>query len=543
LVDVERLPDHQAMVSERGFSDPVRVLSSRDAHWLSGHLQRVKDHKPADWEKARATIDPTIFRLAKSGTIVDLLRPELGNDIVLWGVNRVLLRPRHRHAWHVDIETGLADGPCISVWIGLRNCTAKSGLTLVAGSHRSGGLLQQCAANEGIKYGLANDDTVLGWARRFDPSALLFTPDVSDGEAIFIDGKIWHSAKNNYFLRRRHALVLQYAPADVAIRIPDMGKLDWPFRLKAAPMPQTILVSGRSQGARNRIVPPPPMKHRDLTSISTNVHQYRLPLAEDTEKGWKPYDPFFGQTGSLELFGYHASVLSPGQCPHPPHRHPEEEFLIILDGEAEVVIADSPRDQTPTVKRLIKHQASYYPSQQHHTIRNVSANPVTYLMLRWRSSQTGTKWPLSTQIFDFASARPKHPGRGLAVLVLADEPTGLLSKLHIHLSELAPGHGYEPHVDAYDAAILVLDGEIEIFDSTAGPNSMILIAAGEPHGIFNSTDKPAKYLVLELHRNSGFNRDMPPWLRKSKRLMSRGFRLLRRVVRRLQSKFQAGSIP
>jgi uncharacterized cupin superfamily protein len=277
------------------------------------------------------------------------------------------------------------------------------------------------------------------------------------------------------------------------------------------------------------------MKHRDLTSLSTHLHQYQLPMPEDPEKGWKPYDPFFAQTASLELLGYHSSVLSPGHCPHPPHRHPEEEFLIVLEGEAEIILADSPQDQAPTVKRLGKHQASYYPAHQHHTIRNVSADPVTYLMLRWRSGAKGSKWPLATRTFDLANSPRKRPHHGLSVQALADEPTGLLSKLHIHLSELAPGHGYDPHVDAYDLAMLVLDGEVQTLDTTAGPNSMILIAAGEPHGIFNATDRPAKYLVLELHTNAGFSRDMPPWLRKSRKLANRGARLLQRIRRKLKS--------
>ena len=529
------------MVSERGFSDPVRLLSGGDAHWLSRHLLRVRDQKPPDWDKARAIIDSTIFKLAKSEAIVDLLRPHLGNDIVLWGANSLLLRSRHEHAWHVDMESGCADGPCIGVWVALRNCSSNSGLTFVAGSHRWGTLLQECAANDEVKYGMANDDMVLSWARQFDSSAVLLNPDVRDGEAIFFDGKIWHCAENRSFLRRRHAMLLQYAPADVAIRIPDLRILDWPFRLKTAPRPQAILVSGRSKGMKNRVVPPPPMEHRDLTSISTSVYQYRLPLAEDTEKGWKPYDPLFGQTGSLELLGYHASVLSPGHCPHPPHTHPEEEILIILDGEAEILIADSPRDKAPKRQRLTRHQAAYYPSEQHHTIRNVSTEPVTYLMLRWRSGKKDTKRPLSTQILDVAGARPGHLGNGLSVQVLADGPTGLLSKMHVHVSELAPGHGYEPHIDAYDLAIIVLTGKIEIFDSVTDPNSVVLIAAGEPHGISNPTDEPARYLVVELHGNCQFTRGMPRLLRKSRKLMSRAVRLSRRVVSRVKAKFHRDS--
>ena len=271
------------------------------------------------------------------------------------------------------------------------------------------------------------------------------------------------------------------------------------------------------------------------------MHQYRLPLAEDTEKGWKPYDPLFGQTGSLELLGYHASVLSPGHCPHPPHTHPEEEILIVLDGEAEILIADSPRDKQPKLQRLTKHQAAYYPSEQHHTIRNVSTDPVTYLMLRWRSGKKDTKRPLSTQILDAAGARPGRSGHSLSVQVLTDGPTGLLSKLHVHVSELAPGHGYEPHIDAYDLAIIVLTGEIKILDSVTGPNSVVLIAAGEPHGIFNPTEEPARYLVVELHRNCKFTRGTPRVLRKSRKLMRRTIQLARRIASRVKAKFSGDS--
>ena len=72
-----------------------------------------------------------------------------------------------------------------------------------------------------------------------------------------------------------------------------------------------------------------------------------------------------------------------GGCPHPPHSHIEEELLIVLDGEANIEIAASPDDASPRVEMLTPGQFSYYPAWQHHTIRNRSTRPVTYMMFKW----------------------------------------------------------------------------------------------------------------------------------------------------------------
>ncbi len=520
---------------EHGFSEPVHLMPTADAHWLAQHLCRTNSVRAPDWRKAKAVIDPTIFRLAQSDAIVRRLQPLLGDDIVLWGADFVSLKPGQRHAWHVDIESGLADGPCVSVWIGLKETSARSGLTMVSGSHRFPKILQQMASEDETPYAAAADDQVLAWAHLLDPGATLVTPDAADGDAVFFDGRLWHRSENKFATRIRRALLLQYASAETAIHIPDMDVLDWPLKLKAVPRPPSILVSGQTSGQANRIVPPPALKDRDMQSLSTLLHEYHLPLEEDPESGWKAYNAFFAQTAALDVIGCHTSVLRPGHCPHPPHIHPEEEILIVLDGEAEALLATSPNDPAPKVERLSPHQFAYYPAGQHHTIRNTSDKPVTYLMLRWRGSPSGAQWPLETKRYD-ASVNPKPYQPGLALTVLADEPTGMLSKLHIHLSEMAPGEGYEPHIDAYDAVILTLSGTIEILGSQAPANTVAAIAAGEPHGIRNKGTVPARYLVFELHRNNAFIRDMPPWLRKARRLKGRARRFAGKALRKMRAR-------
>src|SRR5262249_20937784 len=114
----------------------------------------------------------------------------------------------------------------------------------------------------------------------------------------------------------------------------------------------------------------PAVMQVDDPMISTHVQTIALPLAEDPVEKWLPYPLFAGQTPAHDHMACHVSVLSPGHCPHPPHEHVEEELLIILDGEAEILIADGPQPDGARVERLRAGSFVYYPAHQYHTIRN-----------------------------------------------------------------------------------------------------------------------------------------------------------------------------
>jgi hypothetical protein len=78
-------------------------------------------------------------------------------------------------------------------------------------------------------------------------------------------------------------------------------------------------------------------------------------------------------------------------------------------------------------------------------------------------------------------------------------PTECLGKLHSHLTELQPDAGYEPHRDAHDVALVVLDGSVETLDQRVDPVSVVYASAGELHGMRNIGTVPARYLVFEFH--------------------------------------------
>jgi hypothetical protein len=79
--------------------------------------------------------------------------------------------------------------------------------------------------------------------------------------------------------------------------------------------------------------------------------------------------------------------------------------------------------------------------------------------------------------------------------------TAYLNKLECHFSQMPPGQGYDEHIDPYDVAILVLEGEVETLHKRIVPHGVIFYAAGEPHGMQNPGQITARYLVFEFHFN------------------------------------------
>jgi quercetin dioxygenase-like cupin family protein len=487
-----------------GFIGPIPLLTRAECRALNRHLDNERRPLPADWHKGGAVTDWLLFRLAANPRLLELLTPILGEDIVLWGCSIVRRRPGEAHPWHVDIETSTLEGRYASAWIGIENTRRNSGLEFVAGSHAVGTTIQQVQAERGCRRGEASTDTVLGWAREESPRAELIKPELQDGEAVLFDGHIWHGSRNDHGSRTRSALLLQFASADSPVRMHDHAKLEWPFKFVNAPKPPTIVVHGAAANAPNRVVAPPPIPtvRKRMPMLSTCIRSLDLPLEERPEGGWQPHNLFRGPTRILDDMKCHAAVLSAGHSPHPPHSHAEEELLIVLDGEAELLIADRPSYDGARVEHVARGAFAYYPAFQHHTIRNPGPGSLTYLMFKWHvDGAKPAANPLGTTVFRFGDAQPQG-GKGFVTEKLFERPTAWLGRLQCHTTRLAPGARYAPHVDAYDVAILMLSGRVETLGQEVGPHGVVYYAAGEEHGMRNIGDEPAHYLVFEFQASA-----------------------------------------
>lgn len=514
---------------EDGYLGPFRPFTGAEWRRIAHQVTSGSHPPPGGWNKGRAVTDPFMFWLATRPPLVSLLTPLLGDDVVLWGVSVVRREPGQTHPWHTDIESSAPQGGFASIWIGVEHTSRDSGLHLVCRSHRFGLTIQQAARDHGVRRGEAASSSVLGWAREIDPLSALVEPALGDGDALLFDGRLWHGSRNTQ-RRTRTALLLQYAAAGVPVRRPDFSRLEWPFRFLDE-RPPVIVVHGAAPDGVNRVVPPPDVK--DSQMISSSVHPLTLPLAEDRERGWKPYPIFRGATPLVERMGCHVSVLSPGHSPHPPHAHPEEELLIVLDGEAEIVLAEDPSGAGTRTERLEAGSFTYYPSGQHHTLRNAGTAPVTYLMFKWVAAASGAPRPLGAQVCRAASVVPPVGDKGFGARGLLEGTTGCLGRLHSHVSVVMPGGGYASHVDAHDVALVVLSGRIETLGEVVGPRGVVYCGAGTPHGLRNPGDEPARYLVFEFHaaEATGVSPLQPRWWKvRARRLLEKVYRRARRTV-------------
>ena len=407
-----------------GFLGPVPLFDPERCDRLAAGLASANAPPPAVWLKGGAVTDWRLANLGADPRLLALLTPILGPDIILWGAKLIIRKPGQVHLWHVDSETSSPGGRFVSAWIGLRNTTGESGLRMIAGSHICR-TVEQFQADSGAPRDGTSSDTALEWARSENPDAHIVEPEVGDGEVILFDGRMWHGSHNRLSDKTRYALLLQFASADSPVRI------DTDDEQKRAP---AILVQGQRNAGANWIVPPPPPpSQKQLIPLTSLIRELDMPLAADPERGWKRHPLFLGATPVLESMSCHAAVLSPGHSPHPPHSHQDEELLIVLDGEAELIVADRPSYEGARAIRVKAGDFAYYHALQHHTIRNPSSAPVSYLMFRWHGRVPAIGGQrLRAKVFRQPPAAECDGARAFKTRNLFGAPTRWLGKLHCH---------------------------------------------------------------------------------------------------------------
>jgi len=86
-------------------------------------------------------------------------------------------------------------------------------------------------------------------------------------------------------------------------------------------------------------------------------------------------------TPTLDELEMHITTLNPGAESHPPHRHPEEELLIVKEGSVETL-------QNGIATRLGPGSIVFHSSNDLHNIRNIGTTPATYHVIQWRVAAT-----------------------------------------------------------------------------------------------------------------------------------------------------------
>ena len=85
---------------------------------------------------------------------------------------------------------------------------------------------------------------------------------------------------------------------------------------------------------------------------------------------------FDAPTPTLAEFECHITTLNPGESPHPPHRHPEEELMVIKEGTVEAL--QGGKTNIVTAGGII-----FEASNELHGLRNIGTNRATYFVFKF----------------------------------------------------------------------------------------------------------------------------------------------------------------
>jgi quercetin dioxygenase-like cupin family protein len=86
-------------------------------------------------------------------------------------------------------------------------------------------------------------------------------------------------------------------------------------------------------------------------------------------------------TATLEELEMHITTLNPGLASHPPHHHPNEELVIIREGQVETLSGG-------IWKKLGPGSIIFNASNSEHALRNIGTMPATYFVINWKTAAT-----------------------------------------------------------------------------------------------------------------------------------------------------------
>jgi quercetin dioxygenase-like cupin family protein len=117
-----------------------------------------------------------------------------------------------------------------------------------------------------------------------------------------------------------------------------------------------------------------------INNLDSSIFDWNDVAVKETKTG--SVRTFFrSPTATLDELECHVTTLNPGESSHPPHKHQEEEVIIIKEGTLEALV-------NGTMKQVGPGSVVFQASNQMHSIKNVGTTPATYHVFSWHSPGT-----------------------------------------------------------------------------------------------------------------------------------------------------------
>lgn len=195
----------------------------------------------------------------------------------------------------------------------------------------------------------------------------------------------------------------------------------------------------------------------------------------------------------------HTTTIAPGKVAHAPHKHPEEELLIVKEGTIKMTINDKSQLLGPGSVAYV------YPGDEHGAV-NAGTTDATYYIIKYRArkdslkSERGVKAGGSFMINWDDVAFTKHDKGGIRKFV--EKPTAIFRRFEMHVTTLNAGlKSHDPHTHKAEEIVLMIEGNAEMQIGNefkkAGPGDLIFLGSNVSHAIRNDDTKPCVYYAFQ----------------------------------------------
>lgn len=138
--------------------------------------------------------------------------------------------------------------------------------------------------------------------------------------------------------------------------------------------PATYLVFNLTTAATRTAPPEGAAKAALPGKLSSSVFDWEKLKVTPTKNGARR-EIVNSPTVTCAGFEGHVTTLNPGESPHPAHRHPDEELVVVKEGLMEATINDVSQRGGPG-------SIFFYASNDEHGMKNVGATTATYYVFR-----------------------------------------------------------------------------------------------------------------------------------------------------------------
>ena len=203
-----------------------------------------------------------------------------------------------------------------------------------------------------------------------------------------------------------------------------------------------------------------------------------------------------GSTTLIRNLKIHTSTVEAGEAPHPPHKHDDQEELVIVkEGNLKATIKDQARVLGPG-------SVIYVMPHDEHGFVNAGTIPCTYFIVKFKTAGelSSDKSPMSFMIDWNEMKFLPHDKGGRRNVV--DTRTRLFERFEMHITTLNVGlTSHDPHTHTPEEIILVKEGNVEmnVGDKKvkASEGGMVFLDSKISHNLINVGNKPATYFAFQ----------------------------------------------